>query len=110
TRELRADQVGERQRHLLRRGETVLAVQDHRVRAVEHQHRGRRGADRKSTRLNSSHGSISYAVFCLKKKKKHDNISKMQKAAKHKRRKRGLDLNQTSIASGGHVPVKIQHL
>src|SRR3989337_1891582 len=25
-------------------------------------------ADRKSTRLNSSHGSISYAVFCLKKK------------------------------------------
>src|SRR5207245_7551949 len=27
-----------------------------------------RGADRKSTRLNSSHGSISYAVFCLKKK------------------------------------------
>src|SRR5438128_9078956 len=30
----------------------------------------RRRRDRKSTRLNSSHGSISYAVFCLKKKKK----------------------------------------
>src|SRR6266852_8537678 len=29
--------------------------------------------DRKSTRLNSSHGSISYAVFCLKKKKKIEN-------------------------------------
>src|SRR2546422_1674862 len=29
--------------------------------------------DRKSTRLNSSHGYISYAVFCLKKKKKHLN-------------------------------------
>src|SRR2546422_4382500 len=29
-----------------------------------------RGEDRKSTRLNSSHGYISYAVFCLKKKKK----------------------------------------
>src|SRR5207245_11454924 len=29
----------------------------------------RRRQDRKSTRLNSSHGSISYAVFCLKKKK-----------------------------------------
>src|SRR2546429_4942800 len=29
-----------------------------------------RRADRKSTRLNSSHGYISYAVFCLKKKKK----------------------------------------
>src|SRR5256884_3580017 len=28
-------------------------------------------ADRKSTRLNSSHGYISYAVFCLKKKKTH---------------------------------------
>src|SRR5690348_17574982 len=31
---------------------------------------GRAIADRKSTRLNSSHPSISYAVFCLKKKKK----------------------------------------
>src|SRR5438128_1014191 len=30
--------------------------------------------DRKSTRLNSSHGSISYAVFCLKKKKKNEPI------------------------------------
>src|SRR2546429_3483422 len=29
--------------------------------------------DRKSTRLNSSHGYISYAVFCLKKKKKNKN-------------------------------------
>src|SRR3712207_6901919 len=28
--------------------------------------------DRKSTRLNSSHANISYAVFCLKKKKKQD--------------------------------------
>src|SRR3989449_10192869 len=31
---------------------------------------GVRQSDRKSTRLNSSHGYISYAVFCLKKKKK----------------------------------------
>src|SRR2546429_7387873 len=30
--------------------------------------------DRKSTRLNSSHGYISYAVFCLKKKKNHLTI------------------------------------
>src|SRR2546422_6890693 len=30
--------------------------------------------DRKSTRLNSSHGYISYAVFCLKKKKKINTI------------------------------------
>src|SRR2546429_1749900 len=39
--------------------------------------------DRKSTRLNSSHGYISYAVFCLKKKKKkkhrdrHDHLTPM---------------------------------
>src|SRR2546422_4927723 len=31
-------------------------------------------ADRKSTRLNSSHGYISYAVFCLKKKKKYASV------------------------------------
>src|SRR2546430_13366295 len=31
--------------------------------------------DRKSTRLNSSHSQISYAVFCLKKKKKKDTTS-----------------------------------
>src|SRR2546429_969431 len=32
---------------------------------------GERDLDRKSTRLNSSHGYISYAVFCLKKKNTH---------------------------------------
>src|SRR5689334_24804645 len=37
------------------------------------------GQDRKSTRLNSSHSSISYAVFCLKKKKKNKNIIKINK-------------------------------
>src|SRR3712207_7822914 len=31
-------------------------------------------ADRKSTRLNSSHANISYAVFCLKKKKKNTHL------------------------------------
>src|SRR2546430_8287769 len=38
------------------------------------QHDARRLRDRKSTRLNSSHSQISYAVFCLKKKKnnRHD--------------------------------------
>src|SRR5258708_16901260 len=34
----------------------------------------RRSRDRKSTRLNSSHQIISYAVFCLKKKKRDQNI------------------------------------
>src|SRR3989442_11505132 len=35
---------------------------------------GLHGADRKSTRLNSSHVRISYAVFCLKKKKPNYNV------------------------------------
>src|SRR5256885_8328940 len=34
-----------------------------------------RGSDRKSTRLNSSHLVISYAVFCLKKKKRPQQLS-----------------------------------
>src|SRR3712207_7141395 len=33
------------------------------------------GVDRKSTRLNSSHANISYAVFCLKKKKTQQHIT-----------------------------------
>src|SRR2546429_7071636 len=59
-------------------------------RSIKHLHRERRGQvrgriplagkwprlDRKSTRLNSSHGYISYAVFCLKKKKTHQQISR----------------------------------
>src|SRR5580693_9901086 len=51
---------------------------------------GSAGTDRKSTRLNSSHSSISYAVFCLKKKK----ITKkgpQPKQKKKKRRKRRQD-------------------
>src|SRR3712207_7667305 len=36
---------------------------------------GRADLDRKSTRLNSSHANISYAVFCLKKKKRLNPIS-----------------------------------
>src|SRR5688572_32278898 len=51
-----AETVGERLNSILR-NEVDLARQD-------------READRKSTRLNSSHSQISYAVFCLKKKKK----------------------------------------
>src|SRR5258705_7275344 len=37
---------------------------------------GRAAVDRKSTRLNSSHLGISYAVFCLKKKKKKNRTSR----------------------------------
>src|SRR5262245_65100839 len=43
------------------------------------------GGDRKSTRLNSSHLGISYAVFCLKKKKKKDKEKRNQTSyAEHK--------------------------
>src|SRR3712207_7609143 len=45
-------------------------VHDHLIRPVEV---GLEAADRKSTRLNSSHANISYAVFCLKKKKIYGN-------------------------------------
>src|SRR5688572_32085198 len=40
------------------------------------QHERPRAIDRKSTRLNSSHSQISYAVFCLKKKKKKQQTLK----------------------------------
>src|SRR5690348_17401674 len=43
--------------------------------------------DRKSTRLNSSHPSISYAVFCLKKKKKKKNRFKLLSRASAKLRR-----------------------
>src|SRR3989449_8583713 len=40
---------------------------------------GRADRDRKSTRLNSSHGYISYAVFCLKKKKKQESTHRIMR-------------------------------
>src|SRR6266496_4804914 len=48
---------------------------------------GRPGGDRKSTRLNSSHVEISYAVFCLKKKKKTKNKDTMEIKKKEKQNK-----------------------
>src|SRR5690606_40763802 len=56
-------------------GDACPRALPHRARSVEPEHRGTphgpHRTDRKSTRLNSSHVKISYAVFCLKKKKKH---------------------------------------
>src|SRR2546422_6627238 len=48
----------------------------------------RQGVDRKSTRLNSSHGYISYAVFCLKKKKKNklESPTLMTESERNKKR------------------------
>src|SRR5207248_9938579 len=77
-----AEAAGLRQRRALpheRRRRAALSLRlrgrDHRAADVEalERHLGHRplearGPDRKSTRLNSSHRTISYAVFCLKKK------------------------------------------
>src|SRR5687768_18072751 len=73
----RSDRQSDPTRLRLARGaaDEPLAVRDARAGA------GPRGdpADRKSTRLNSSHGYISYAVFCLKKKKKKNKQKKSHK-------------------------------
>src|SRR5437868_10666307 len=58
-------------------------------RHTQHQDQGdgkARGLDRKSTRLNSSHVSISYAVFCLKKKKKQNRDGYHNKHSRHQLR------------------------
>src|SRR2546422_5546759 len=64
-------EVGRERQRRLRKEQDRFERQDdafhERVRAVYRDASGPR--DRKSTRLNSSHGYISYAVFCLKKKK-----------------------------------------
>src|SRR5258707_10674166 len=60
------------------RGNVVLGVarqqrqHDAKAEQVDHHHQKE---DRKSTRLNSSHANISYAVFCLKKKKKNSSTT-----------------------------------
>src|SRR5438034_7122852 len=53
---------------LARRGQDEAVHEGARGRAQQAIHHGRTSTDRKSTRLNSSHTVISYAVFCLKKK------------------------------------------
>src|SRR2546427_7621055 len=66
------------QRGILRHREVSDAWHHRRPRALDPRRRGGRALgraggvvlDRKSTRLNSSHSQISYAVFCLKKKKR----------------------------------------
>src|SRR3712207_8641032 len=64
--EARAEEIhAEVARTDARRAEEEAAKADEAVKEAE-----RERQDRKSTRLNSSHANISYAVFCLKKKKK----------------------------------------
>src|SRR5688572_32430698 len=61
----RHDHVAQILRHALRTDRAVGAGRCH----VRPLHRSHGREDRKSTRLNSSHSQISYAVFCLKKKR-----------------------------------------
>src|SRR5256884_3317246 len=95
-----------RLRHVQRpEHESIECAEDHGVCANRHgkRHDGNSGktgrlvqhaegetkVDRKSTRLNSSHGYISYAVFCLKKKKKihlHNNQATMYLAPRSSER------------------------
>src|SRR2546430_8301474 len=60
----RSAQQGARLGHFRRIGEPPPPQE----RGGDHQERAPHDRDRKSTRLNSSHSQISYAVFCLKKK------------------------------------------
>src|SRR5438034_6083984 len=56
--------------------------------------------DRKSTRLNSSHTVISYAVFCLKKKKKKNKMKNRHKKNQKKKREKGatsIERRQTYV-------------
>src|SRR3712207_7307668 len=63
--------LGHRLAVLLQHGPQVLARVV--LQRLEHLAELHRRGDRKSTRLNSSHANISYAVFCLKKKKNTSN-------------------------------------
>src|SRR6266705_335166 len=55
-------------------------------------------ADRKSTRLNSSHRTISYAVFCLKKKKKiSDHYCSIKKKSEYKNKYTHYTTNKNLI-------------
>src|ERR1035438_10731337 len=51
--------------------DTEIEVEGHKFEGARINYEGHRALDRKSTRLNSSHLGISYAVFCLKKNKQY---------------------------------------
>src|SRR2546429_3251747 len=66
--------------------------------------------DRKSTRLNSSHGYISYAVFCLKKKKKTNDDALSSRLIKF-HMLITLGIPQTQITSQSSQPdTQLQHI
>src|SRR2546430_3827065 len=76
------------------RGSRPVPSHDRRVR--RHLSAWQRHRDRKSTRLNSSHSQISYAVFCLKKKKTLTCVSILQQGAP--------TITRVSLEMGGQSP------
>src|SRR2546430_9354325 len=74
--------IGARPRHI-RRGAIRRrdgALQQPQINSQLRSMMGAVQEDRKSTRLNSSHSQISYAVFCLKKKKRHSRSASLRLA------------------------------
>src|SRR6266480_6766940 len=69
-----------------RRRKMLRILHDQRMHSCAHRRSCNR--DRKSTRLNSSHMSISYAVFCLKKKKKKKKKIRIKKKKKKSKKKK----------------------
>src|SRR6476646_4518903 len=70
----------------------------------------RRCLDRKSTRLNSSHTVISYAVFCLKKKNRLDQAAISGEQLHQQHRDLIAVLGQQPLEAGGVVPAGDEHL
>src|SRR3989475_9265822 len=75
------------ERHAGRRGHTLRPHRGRDLGRDPGAEGGHAAADRKSTRLNSSHSQISYAVFCLKKKKSntHDDYIHLYEMSIHYR-------------------------
>src|SRR5438045_8009058 len=76
------------------------------ARGESHSRRSRRECDsprdRKSTRLNSSHLGISYAVFCLKKKKKAETAKQGPREHQSRgRRERRQETTRTEVSARG---------
>src|SRR5687768_18055013 len=59
----------------------------------------KKSEDRKSTRLNSSHGYISYAVFCLKKKKKKKKSTTPKKNTDRRSQASNLSIMDSHVRS-----------
>src|SRR5260221_1380268 len=71
---------------------------------------GPRRSDRKSTRLNSSHTVISYAVFCLKKKRSEDLLGPHARAVGHVLEDRRLDEPALLVLGSLRPAAAVNHL